>query len=152
MVFLMKKIDDDLLTRLIEAALAARAQSYSPYSGYPVGAAILADDGNIYSGCNVENAAYPLGFCAEANAIGNMAVAGGRRIEIAVIAGPNDEICAPCGGCRQQLREFVGADDMPILICDVDGKIILETSLFEMLPNSFGPDTVNAVRDTGGSV
>lgn len=145
----MKKIDDAALAALTEAAISARKNSYSPYSGYAVGAAVLADDGVVYAGCNVENAAYPLGFCAEANAIGNMAMAGARRIEAVVISGPNAEVCAPCGGCRQQLREFVGAEDMPIIICDVDGQVILESSLSEMLPHSFGPDTVNAVREGG---
>lgn len=147
----MKKIDDITLSAMIEAAARARANSYSPYSGFAVGAALLADDGKIYAGCNVENAAYPLGFCAEANAIGNMAMAGGRQIKAVVIAGPNADICAPCGGCRQQLREFVGAEDMPVIICDVEGNLLLETSLSQMLPNSFGPDTVNAVKNDGES-
>lgn len=143
----MKKITDNELTQLITAAKEVREQSYSPYSGYAVGAALLAADGRIYTGCNVENAAYPLGFCAEANAIGNMVAAGARAIDHVVIAGPNADICAPCGGCRQQLREFVGEDDMPITICDVEGAVILKTSLHAMLPHSFGPETVNNVRD-----
>ncbi len=144
----MKKIDKKTQAALIAAAKAARDNSYSPYSGYSVGAAILADDGEIYSGCNVENAAYPLGMCAEANAIGSMAMAGGRRILAAVVAGPNQDLCTPCGGCRQNLREFTGPDDMEILLCDVDGNILMETSIFTLLPNSFGPDVVNAVRGT----
>lgn len=143
----MKKIDESTKKQLIEAAIEARSNSYSPYSGYAVGAAVLADDGTIYAGCNVENAAYPLGMCAEANAIGSMAMAGGRRIIAAVVSGPNDDLCAPCGGCRQNLREFAGADDIEIYLCDSEGGVLMETSIFTLLPNSFGPDVVNAVRD-----
>lgn len=143
----MKKIDKPTLDALIAAANEARANSYSPYSGYAVGAAVLADDGNIYSGCNVENAAYPLGMCAEANAIGSMAMAGGREIVAAVVAGPNQDLCTPCGGCRQNLREFSGPDDIEIFLCDVDGNVLMETNISTLLPHSFGPDVVNAVRD-----
>ena len=146
----MKKIDKDTLAKLVAAAGEARKNSYSPYSGYAVGAALLADDGNIYAGCNVENAAYPLGFCAEANAIGNMAAKGGRQIVAAVIAGPNQDLCAPCGGCRQQLREFAGADDVELYLCGVDGNVLMETTIFTLLPNLFGPDVVNAVRENKG--
>lgn len=144
----MKKIDESIKKQLIKAAIEARSNSYSPYSGYAVGAAVLADDGAIYAGCNVENAAYPLGMCAEANAIGSMAMAGGRRIVAAVVSGPNDDLCAPCGGCRQNLREFAGADDIEIYLCDSEGGVLMETSIFTLLPNSFGPDVVNAVRET----
>jgi len=124
---------------LIEAAVAARGQSYSPYSGYAVGASLLADDGAIYAGCNVENAAYPLGFCAEANAIGNMIAAGGRRIVHVVVTGPSTDICTPCGGCRQQIREFASSKDTPVTICNADGVVLLETNIDTLLPNSFGP-------------
>ncbi len=143
----MKKIDKALLTEMIDAAIKARGQSYSPYSGFAVGAALLSDDGCIHAGCNVENAAYPLGFCAEANAIGNMIISGGRSIRHVVVAGPNEDVCTPCGGCRQQLREFTRADDLPITVCDVDGNVLMETTLFTLLPNSFGPETVNSVRE-----
>lgn len=144
----MKKIADQTLRRMIAAAIDARGRSYSPYSGYAVGAALLTDDGNIHAGCNVENAAYPLGFCAEANAIGTMVASGARRISHVVIAGPNADLCAPCGGCRQQLREFAGDGQMPVTICDVDGEILLETSLQELLPTSFGPEAVNSIHKT----
>ncbi len=127
---------------LIEAAVAARGQSYSPYSGYAVGASVLADDGTIYAGCNVENAAYPLGFCAEANAIGNMIAAGGRQIVHVVVTGPGTNICTPCGGCRQQIREFASSLDTPVTICDADGAVLLETDISTLLPNSFGPENL----------
>ena len=145
----MKKIDEATQNKLIAAAVDARANSYSPYSGYAVGAAVLADNGVVYSGCNVENAAYPLGMCAEANAIGSMAMAGSRQIVAAAVSGPNQDLCAPCGGCRQNLREFTGPADMQIFLCDSDGGVLMETTLFTLLPNSFGPDVVNAVRETG---
>lgn len=144
-VFPMKRTDEMKHDALIAAALEARAHAYAPYSNHPVGAAILADDGNIYSGCNVENAAYPLGFCSEPNAIGNMVMGGGRYIKHVVIAGPGYHACTPCGGCRQQLREFADINDVAITICDVDGKVIEETKLSVLLPQSFGPDNVAEV-------
>lgn len=131
------------LEKLIAAAVGARGQSYSPYSGYAVGAAILAEDGSIYSGCNVENAAYPLGFCAEANAIGNMIMGGGKRIVHVVVSGPCSDVCTPCGGCRQQIREFTTLHETPVTICDADGAIILETDIGALLPNSFGPENLS---------
>ena len=137
------RINDAEMRKLIDAALAARGQSYSPYSGYAVGASVLATDGTIYAGCNVENAAYPLGFCAEANAIGNMIMGGGSQIVHVVVAGPCSDVCTPCGGCRQQIREFTNAEDTPVTICDADGAIILETNIGALLPNSFGPENLS---------
>ena len=93
--------DSDLL---VAAALAARARAYAPYSRFLVGAALRTDAGDVFSGCNVENAAYPEGTCAEAGAIAAMALAGGRRVAELVVAGAG--LCTPCGGCRQKLREF----------------------------------------------
>jgi cytidine deaminase len=128
---------------LIEQAVEARSHAYARYSNHPVGVALLADDGQVYRGCNVENAAYPLGFCAEPNAIGSMVLAGGSAIKALVVAGPGHHVCTPCGGCRQQLREFNGGADFPITICDVDGKILLETTLEALLPHSFGPENLS---------
>src|SRR5690606_25434820 len=91
---------------LFEAAEAVRAKAYAPYSGFSVGAAILADDGKIYSGCNVENAAYPQGNCAEPSAIAAMIAGGGKRIEKIFVTGPGVTPVTPCGGCRQRIREF----------------------------------------------
>ena len=132
-----------LKKELVAAAIAARGYSYSPYSNYAVGAAVLTEDGQIYSGCNVENAAYPLGFCAEANAIGNMIIAGGKKIVHIVVAGPKGDICTPCGGCRQQIREFADFSESPITICDADGRVLLETNIGALLPHSFGPENLN---------
>ncbi len=139
-------IDDGEMQKLISAAVAARRQSYSPYSGYAVGAAVLASDGAIYAGCNVENAAYPLSFCAEANAIGNMIMGGGDGIVHVVVTGPNADICTPCGGCRQQIREFANAKNTPVTICDADGVIVLKTDIGALLPHSFGPENLNNAK------
>lgn len=145
MAFLTKRTDDMKQDQLVAAAIEARAKAYAPYSNHPVGVALLADDGNIYSGCNVENAAYPLGFCGEPNAIGNMILGGGKTIKHLVVAGPGQHICTPCGGCRQQLREFAGSEDIKITICNVAGEIVDETTLSALLPHSFGPENVAEV-------
>jgi len=124
---------------LIRSATTARSNAYAPYSGFAVGAAIIDENGNIHTGCNVENAAYPQGQCAEASAIGAMIVAGGKRITAIAIAGPEGGTpCTPCGGCRQRIREFA-APDTPIVITS-DSKIIAEHTLAELLPHSFGPE------------
>ena len=97
------------LDRLFAAAGAARAaHAYSPYSGFPVGAAILCEDGRIFAGCNVENASYPVGTCAEAAAISAMVAEGGRRIAAALVLAAGDPLVTPCGACRQRIREFAG--------------------------------------------
>lgn len=122
-----------LADRLVEAAHAAYANAYAPYSHYRVGAAVLADDGKIYTGVNVENAVYPLTMCAERNAIFNAVSAGARRIQsIAVVT---ENAGAPCGSCRQVMREF-GADEMPVYIADTRGNVRTRT-LGELLPDSF---------------
>ena len=146
----MKRTDDMTKNQLIAAAVEARERAYAPYSNHPVGVALLADDGNIYSGCNVENAAYPLGFCGEPNAIGNMIMGGGKTIQHVVVAGPGHHVCTPCGGCRQQLREFSGNQDVDITICDVSGAIVEETTLSALLPQSFGPENVAEVSGLEG--
>ncbi|WP_158625339.1 cytidine deaminase [Asaia sp. W19] len=127
---------------LIEAALAARLRAYAPYSRFQVGAALLCE-GVIHAGCNVENAAYPQGNCAEASAIAAMVMAGGRRIEEIVIVGSGEAPCTPCGGCRQRLREF-GAPELPVRIINTEGKLVLDTTLEALLPWSFGPDHLSA--------
>ena len=126
---------------LIDAALAARSMAYAPYSRFSVGAALRTAEGAVHAGCNVENAAYPEGTCAEAGAIAAMALAGGRRIAELVVAGGGSVPCTPCGGCRQKLREF-GGPEMMIRIVDPAGQTLLRTSLVELLPHSFGPDNL----------
>lgn len=123
---------------LFDAAEAVRARAYAPYSHFQVGAAILADDGNIYSGCNVENAAYPVGNCAEPSAIAAMLAGGGKRIEKVFVTGPGATPVTPCGGCRQRIREFA-SQATPIICLGVEGEP-LHTTLGELLPHSFGPE------------
>ena len=122
---------------LINAAKEARKHAYCPYSGFSVGAAIVDDQGRLHVGCNVENAAYPLGNCAEAAAIADMVQEGGRRIAtIAVVGGAGDVgPCTPCGGCRQRIREFATADTV-ILAIDDSGEW-QEYSIEALLPASF---------------
>ena len=132
----MSKRDNEL----IKAAIAAMPQAYAPYSNFQVGAAICDDKGQIHTGVNVENAAYPQGACAEAGAIAAMVMAGGRSITAVAVAGRGDALCTPCGGCRQRLREFAGPQ-MPIIICGPDGERA-RYSLESLLPHSFGPDNL----------
>ena len=94
------------LDGLFQAARAAQDKAYAPYSRFKVGAAIASVDGRIFAGCNVENAAYPVGSCAEAGAISAMVAAGGSRIAAIVVVGDGEHLVTPCGGCRQRIREF----------------------------------------------
>ncbi len=127
---------------LIAAAIAAMDRAYAPYSKFPVGAAILDETGGIHVGANVENAAYPVGNCAEASAIAAMVMAGRSRIaKIAVAGGNGDLLCTPCGACRQRIREF-GADNTPVMVCSPDGLQRVFT-LGELLPESFGPENLD---------
>ena len=135
-------------SELVNAAIAAMDKAYAPYSKFHVGAAILDADGQIHSGANVENAAYPIGHCAEASAIAAMIMAGKRRImkiAIAGVSGTDGLLCTPCGGCRQRIREFA-ALDVPVLIADPNGlqeKFTLEA----LLPASFGPENLDNEPD-----
>lgn len=129
----MTVVDD-----MLAAARTAMARAYAPYSNFQVGAAVRTDRDNIYAGCNVENAAYPEGSCAETAAIAAMVVAGERRIVEVLVVGGGPELITPCGGCRQRLREFA-ADDVPVHLCNADGPRRRET-LGALLPRSFGPE------------
>ena len=131
-------IDGDTWTALLEAARTARLQAHAPYSRFLVGAAMLDEQGRIHPGCNVENAAYPQGVCAEGGALSAMVLAGGRRLGAVVVVGAGDGLVTPCGGCRQKLREFA-APDTPILIANPLHPRALFT-MDELLPHSFGPD------------
>ena len=123
---------------LFAAAEAVRARAYAPYSRFPVGAAILADDGKVYAGCNIENAAYPIGNCAEASAIAAMIAGGARRIARIYVTGPGAAPVTPCGGCRQRIREFADPD-VVVISHGVDGAALSQT-VAELLPHSFGPE------------
>jgi len=129
---------DSALRALFDAARAAQVQAYAPYSRFPVGAAIRAPGGAIFAGCNVENAAFPQGACAEASAIAAMAVAGERRIAEILVIGDGDGLCMPCGGCRQRIREFADAG-APIHVAGPEG-VRASFTLGELLPHAFGPE------------
>lgn len=129
------------MDKLAQAAIAALPSAYAPYSQFQVGAAIEDDRGQIHTGVNVENAAYPVGSCAEAGAIAAMVHAGGRKIMRIAVAGRGAELCTPCGGCRQRIREFASATT-EILVCDEQG-VRQSFSLETLLPHSFGPDNLS---------
>ena len=130
------------LEALFEAAKAVQAKAYAPYSRFKVGAAIMTPNGKVFTGCNVENAAYPVGTCAEAGAISAMLAAGESRIAQIVVMGEGENLVTPCGGCRQRIREFA-AGDTPIHIAGPEG-IRKSFTLEELLPFSFGPDNLSA--------
>jgi cytidine deaminase len=123
---------------LVAAARAVRAQAYAPYSRFAVGAAVLDEQGRIHAGCNVENAAYPQGWCAETSALAVMVAAGGRRVLAVAVCAVAGEPVTPCGGCRQKIREFAAAD-CPVWIADEEALRASHT-LGDLLPCSFGPD------------
>lgn len=120
---------------LLKNARAVQKLSYSPYSKFRVGAAILSEDSAIHVGCNVENVSYPLGQCAEASAISAMITAGARQISEVLILSPNNDYCPPCGGCRQKISEFASADTL-VHMANQDGQI-KTLSLAELLPLAF---------------
>jgi cytidine deaminase len=130
------------LAALFEAAADVRIRAHAPYSRFFVGSAVLDTDGRVHLGCNVENAAYPEGTCAEAGAISAMIAAGGRHIRAVVVVGGPAEgaevFCPPCGGCRQKIREFA-AEDATVHLRDGTGAIST-FALADLLPFSFGPD------------
>ena len=123
--------------QLINAAKEVRTNAHAPYSGYMVGAALVDDTGAMHTGCNVENAAFPEGTCAEANAIGSMVATGGKRIVAIAAVGGADEVeaCTPCGGCRQSILEF--ADENTRIILIGEGNQIDSYSIDELLPAAF---------------
>jgi cytidine deaminase len=121
---------------LLALANAARARAYAPYSGYRVGAALLAKSGKIYLGVNVENAAYPTSMCAERVALFKAVSEGERDFEAIAIATENGG--SPCGACRQALSEF--GLDLRVFIGNGQGEILEETTLRALLPGAFGPE------------
>ena len=125
---------------LFSAALAAYGKAYAPYSKFPVGAAVLTPEGEIFAGCNVENAAYPQGWCAETSAIAAMVGTGKRHIAEVCVVGGGAGLCTPCGGCRQRIREFAGPD-APIHVAGPEG-VRASFTLAELLPESFGPENL----------
>jgi cytidine deaminase len=127
---------------LFDAAAAARAHAYAPYSDYAVGAAVRTDDGRIFAGCNVENAAYPQGWCAETSALGAMVTAGARTVVEVLTICAGEPLGTCCGGCRQKLREFARLDVL-VHACTPTG-LGRTFTLGELLPASFGPEHIDA--------
>lgn len=131
---------------LLAAARAAQLKAYAPYSNYKVGAAVLDGQGRIHAGCNVENAAYPEGVCAEASALSAMVLAGSTQARAVLVVGSggqNDSAwTTPCGGCRQKLREF-GAPDLLVISANAHA-IGPSRTLAQLLPESFGPGHLDA--------
>lgn len=129
------------INALFDAARLAQACAHAPYSGFHVGAAILGRNGGIFSGCNVENAAYPVGSCAEAGAIAAMVLAGETRLAAIAIVGSGAEDCFPCGACRQRIREFSDASTR-IYVGSAASRRQQGFTIDELLPNAFGPDNL----------
>ncbi|HXZ15287.1 MAG TPA: cytidine deaminase [Roseiarcus sp.] len=132
----------DALAELFVAAKAAQARAYAPYSEFRVGAALRTPEGDVFSGGNVENAAYPEGWCAETSAIAAMAAAGGRRIAEVCVVGEGEALCTPCGGCRQRIREF--ADERTLVHVAGPEGVRATFRLAALLPESFGPEHLKA--------
>jgi cytidine deaminase len=143
---MMTAMDIDSLTpqlqaRLLAAAREARMHAYAPYSNFLVGAAVLDEQGRIHAGCNVENAAFPQGVCAEAGALSAMVLAGGRRVAAVAVVGAGDKWVTPCGGCRQKLREFAQGST-PVIVANTD-RVHATLTMEQLLPHSFGPDNLS---------
>jgi cytidine deaminase len=125
---------------MLDLARRALAHAHAPYSRFRVGACLRGAGGRLYAGCNVENAASPVGQCAEATAVGTLVTAGEREIVEVVVLTEGDGLCPPCGRCRQQLAEFA-RPDTPIHLCGPEG-VRLSTTLGALLPLAFGADTL----------
>ncbi len=128
------------MDELLAAATQVRLNAHAPYSGFAVGAALRDERGRVHVGCNVENAAYPQGLCAEAVALGALVAAGGKRVTAAAVVADAPAPITPCGGCRQKLREFA-ADDLPVRCANLGGAVA-DTTLGALLPSSFGPEAL----------
>jgi cytidine deaminase len=128
------------LEELFERAKLARGKAYAPYSRFPVGAALRTESGAVFSGCNVENAAYPLGVCAETSAISAMIGAGEQKIAEILVLGPGPARIAPCGACRQRIAEFSGATTLVHLADEAGGVVTFDAGA--LLPHPFGPESL----------
>ena len=140
--------------KLIRSAFETLDNSYAPYSGFNVAAAVLTDNGNVFTGVNVENASYPAGICAECNAVSSMVSNGEKRIKaIAIVSrdtkaaeGQNSGYTSPCGICRQVLREFSDPEELKVIMAKSESDFKVMT-LEELLPESFGPDSLEAGKN-----
>ncbi|MGZ8578949.1 MAG: cytidine deaminase [Actinomycetota bacterium] len=132
----MTSIDDATIDRLLVTARDIRANAYAPYSGFHVGAALLAGD-QVFAAVNVENASYPVSVCAERNAVGMAVAAGVTDLRAVAVVTDADTPTPPCGGCRQVLNEF--GPGMAVIAESADGSVRTYWSLAELLPDAFGP-------------
>ena len=132
-----ESISDEVVYALVEAALKARGKAYAPYSQFAVGAALLSEDGVVTVGCNVENASYPLGICAERAAIAAAIVRGYRSFQAIAVAGAGDRPLSPCGGCRQVLSEF---GELWVIGAAAEGTGVRRWRLSQLLPERFGEE------------
>lgn len=135
--------EPDVDRRLIDAAKAARISAYAPYSKFEVGAALLGEDGTIYGGCNVENAVYPVGVCAERTALGHAILHGQRRFKAIAVVADAAEVCVPCGMCRQALAEF--GKEIRVIMANLRGDVSV-MALQELLPRAFGESFLDHSR------
>ncbi len=133
---IVKTMEPEVLDQLIQAAMAVRKNAYAPYSGYTVGAAVLTADGEIFAGCNVENASLGLTVCAERNAVGMAVAAGARQFQALAVVTESSPPAAPCGACRQTLTEF---GDFPIFLLNDTGER-QATSVSKLQPRPFRAD------------
>jgi cytidine deaminase len=133
-------LSDGQAKKLLEAAAAVRSHAHAPYSHFPVGAAVLDDQGRIHVGCNVENASYPQGTCAEASAIAAMVANGGKRIRAILVIAEGKGLATPCGACRQRISEHADGAT-PVLVAQGD-RVRATFTLGELLPHSFGPESL----------
>lgn len=146
---MMKSMNQEQMDELIAAATSVRDKAHAPYSGYAVGAAVLASDGRIFVGCNMENASYGLSVCAERHAIAAGVAAGCREFVGAAVVTQSVPPAAPCGACRQVLAEF---GDFPVILADLDGSYTT-TTVRELLPNAFDSEVLAKAFyiESGGS-
>ena len=142
----MEQINKETIAALVSEADRMLERAYVPYSRFRVGAALLCDDGSIYSGCNIENASYPAGSCAERTAISKAVSEGKTSFLCIVIVGGKEgiksDICPPCGVCRQFMREFVDPHSFKVILAKT-GTDYKEFLLEDLLPLSFGPDQLD---------
>lgn len=136
-------VDTDI-SALIDGAIQVAQKAYAPYSNYSVGAVLRASDGALFSGCNVENAAYPAGICAERSALVKAVSEGQQQFDLIVVASQNGG--TPCGICRQMLYEF--APDLTVIVTDFNGRIRGRWVLSELLPYGFGPSSLGKANPT----
>jgi cytidine deaminase len=140
----------DAIQPMLDLARRALGNAHAPYSRFRVGACLRAASGQLHAGCNVENAAYPVGQCAEATAIGAMVSAGDRQIVEVLVVTEGAELCSPCGRCRQQLVEFARPDTR-VHLAGPEGVRVTVT-LGELLPLAFGPETLRPLRLGDGPI